>query len=162
MSSPFDPKHDAIRERIIFYADKYGIDRTHAIWQLWQESRFSRTASSGQANGIAQFTPETAARFGVNVWDVESSLDGWGRYMRFLLSRYSETYWLALAGYHSGEGSADKFKANGQIPASHPNAVNYVKIILGNVGAAAAGAPSMLSGWAAPVLVAVIAWLILD
>ncbi len=169
MASPFDSQHNAIRARIEYYADKYSIDRTHAIWQIWQESKFNPRASSGLAIGIAQFTPATAARFDVNVWDVESSLDGWGRYMRFLLNRYSGTYWLALAGYHSGEGNADKFKAAGQIPASHPNARNYVNIILGNVGAAnqpalgnvgAANQPASISPWL--IVVGVGVYLILE
>ncbi len=87
MKTPFDAEFEAIRNKIFIYADKYGIDRNIAVRQIWQESKFNPRASSGKANGIAQFTPATAARFGVDVWDVDSSLNGWGNYMSFLLNR---------------------------------------------------------------------------
>ncbi len=130
MKSPFDAEFNQIRERINFYADKYAIHRATAIWQIWQESKFNPRASSGKANGIAQFTPATAARFGVKVWDVESSLNGWGKYMRFLLDLFGGVYSLALAGYNAGEGAVKKYGR--QIP-PYTETKNYVKTILGNV-----------------------------
>lgn len=130
MANPLDSKYDSIRNTVINYANKYGIDTSIAIWQIWQESSFNPNASSGKANGIAQFTPATAARFGVNVSDVNSSLDGWGQYMSFLLNRYNGDYSKALAGYNSGEGNVDKY---GGIP-PFTETQNYVKTILTNAG----------------------------
>lgn len=92
------------------YAQRYGINENIAIAQINQESRFNPGAGSpAGAQGIAQFMPATARRFGVDVWDVNSSFDGWGRYMRWLLDRYNGNYSFALAGYNAGEGNVDKY-----------------------------------------------------
>jgi soluble lytic murein transglycosylase-like protein len=131
--SPFDSQFDAIRSRIVHYADRYGIDRTIAIWQIWQESKFNPQAqSSAGAKGIAQFMPATASRFGVNVWDVDSSLNGWGQYMRWLLDRsyIGGRYDLALAGYNAGEGRIQQYKG---IP-PFAETQKYVATILANAG----------------------------
>lgn len=104
MASPFDKKYNAIRSKIIYYADKHGIDANIAIWQIWTESRFNpKACSHANACGIAQFIPDTAKRFGVNRNDIDSSLDGYGKYMAVLLKRFNNRYDLALAGYNSGE-----------------------------------------------------------
>ncbi len=132
--SPFDSQFAGIVERIRFYARKYGIDETVAIWQIWQESKFNPNAQSGAgAKGLCQFMTATAARFGVNVWDIESSLDGWGRYMSWLLRQpyINGNYAFALAGYNAGEGNVKKY---GGIP-NFRETKNYVSIILGNAGA---------------------------
>lgn len=117
------------------YARRYGIDEAIAIAQIQQESSFNPRASSGEANGIAQFTPATARRFGVDVWDVESSFDGWGRYMRWLLDRFHGDYSLALAGYNAGEGRVDQY---GGIPPFRETQ-NYVAVILRNAGTSLPG-----------------------
>jgi soluble lytic murein transglycosylase-like protein len=143
MKSPFDAEFNQIRERINFYADKYAINRATAIWQIWQESKFNPRASSGKAHGIAQFTPATAARFGVNVWDVESSLNGWAKYMRFLLDLFGGVYSLALAGYNAGEGAVKKY--GNQIP-PFAETKNYVKTILGNVSGGGDGVAASSGG----------------
>lgn len=159
MASPFDSRHDAVRARIIYYADRYSIDRDVAIWQIWQESKFDPNAvSPAGAKGIAQFMPATASRFGVNVFDVESSLNGWGQYMRAMLDMFGGRVDLALAGYNSGE-NRNEYKAaareNRQVNWSvMPSGVqtetqNYVRVILANSGGssvspAPAGSSKML------------------
>jgi soluble lytic murein transglycosylase-like protein len=162
MASPFDSQYNSIRAKVIYYADKYGIDRNVAIWQIWQESKFVPTAhnNSSGADGIAQFVPATAREWSVNTKDVDSSLDGWGRYMVWIGKRpwINNDISLMLAGYNAGIGNVQKY---GGIP-PFTETKNYVSKILGSADAAAPGSPSMLSGWAAPVLVVLFAWLILD
>lgn len=118
---------EQIKQRVLYYANLYGINPSIALKQIHAESGFNPSASSGEANGVAQFTPATARRFGVNVWDVESSLNGWGKYMSWLLNRYNGDYSKALAGYNAGEGNVDKY--NGVPPFAET--INYVRKILG-------------------------------
>ena len=150
MASPFDSQYNAIRERIYHYADLYGIDRSVAIWQIWQENRFRSTGCSGAgACGIAQFIAATAARFGVDRDDVESSLNGWGKYMRWLLDRsyINGDIRLALGGYNAGEGRIIEY--NGLPPFRETQ--NYVRDIMAN----AASSPATIGGsWSEPGAVA--------
>jgi soluble lytic murein transglycosylase-like protein len=84
--------------------DRYGIDRSIAYAQINQESSFNPNAQSAYANGIAQFTPATAQRFGLtNPFDPAQSFEAYGKYMRLLLDRFFGRYDIALAGYNSGE-----------------------------------------------------------
>lgn len=145
MASPYDSRYNHIRSRIEHYADMYGIPRDVAVWQIWQESGFrSNVCSGANACGIAQFIPGTAARYGVNRNDVESSLDGWGRYMRDLLNMFGGRIDLALAGYNSGENRSEYRNAAREgreinwsiMPQGvRSETQNYVKGILRNAGA---------------------------
>ena len=131
MSSPFDSKYNDIRNKIIYYADQWGIPREIAIWQLWQENKF-KTGGCSWANacGIAQFIPSTARQYGVNVYDIDSSLNGWGRYMNHLLDMFNGDIRLALAGYNGGEGRLQQRGNNiSRMPAETRN---YVAIITAN------------------------------
>lgn len=122
---------EQLKALVVQTARRFGIDEKVALAQISQESGFNPKArSSVGAVGIAQFMPATAARFGVNVNSVESSLDGWGKYMSFLLKRYNGDYSKALAGYNAGEGNVDKYK--GVPPFAETQ--NYVKSILANAG----------------------------
>lgn len=134
MASPFDAKYTSIREKIALYANRYSLPVNVGIWQIWQESRFNpRVCSNKSACGIAQFIPATAARFGVNRNDIDSSLDGWGRYMSWLLRQpyINGNIELALAGYNAGEGAVKKYKG---IP-PFTETRNYVKTIMANARA---------------------------
>ncbi len=123
-------------------ADRYGIDREIAHRQIDQESRFNPNAVSGAgAQGIAQFIPSTAARFGLsNPFDPIASFDAWGRYMRLMLDMFGGRYDLALAGYNSGENRNEYAAAARQgrsinwavLPARVQSETrNYVTTILG-------------------------------
>lgn len=144
MASPFDSQYDVIRNKIIYYADQWGLPENIGIWQIWYESNYRTNANSGKARGIAQFTPATAARFGVDVTDVDSSLDGWGQYMAWLLQRpyINGNISLALAAYNAGEGSVQKY---GGVP-PFAETVSYVRKIMNSAGATADVSVSQTSG----------------
>lgn len=113
-NSPYDKKFEAIRAKITTVAKKYGIRPEIAIAQIWQESRFNPNARSPVgAAGIAQFMPATAREYGVNVADVDSSLDGYGRFMQRLLRMFGGDYPKALAAYNAGPG---RVKRAGGVP----------------------------------------------
>lgn len=129
MRSPLDDKYLFYTNKIRAVAKKYGIPPELGIWQLWQESRFqpSVTSSAG-AIGIAQFIPAAAQDYNVDPYDVDSSIDGWGRYMQNLYKRFGR--WdLALAGYNAGPGNVIKY--GNKVP-PFKETQEYVKIILGN------------------------------
>lgn len=100
------------------YGAQFGVDPNILLEQGRQESiNFKASVLSGQlrspkgAGGIAQFMPDTARRFGVDITSVESSIQGQAKYMRLLLDKFNGDYRLALAGYNAGEGR-DKFKSS--------------------------------------------------
>lgn len=81
--------------------------------QIYHESSWQEDASSGQANGIAQFTPDTWAEYGNggDVWDPEDAVDAQGRYMADMREKFEDVAEdeehlteLALAGYNAGGG----------------------------------------------------------
>lgn len=118
----------------------YGVDPGVLARQGAQESaNFNPRIISGQvkspagAAGIAQFMPDTAARYGVNPLDPKSAIDGQGRMMRDLLQKYNGDYKLALAAYNWGEGNVDNWIKSGANPAAMPQETrNYVQKIMGN------------------------------
>jgi soluble lytic murein transglycosylase-like protein len=139
-------------------ARKYGIDENLGLAQIKAESAFRVNANSGQAYGIAQFTPPTAARYNLqDRSDPVASLDAWGRYMRDLLQMFGGRYDLALAGYNSGENRKE-YKAaaasNRQVnwnvlPARvQTETRSYVSKILGDVGGAIANAATSAGHYA--------------
>lgn len=133
MASPYDSQYDSIRSRITYYANLYGVNPTIGIWQIWHENRFRNSGcSSANACGIAQFIPATAARFGVDRNNVESSLNGWGKYMSWLLKQpyINGNIAFALAGYNAGEG---RIKQYGGIP-PFKETKDYVAKILRDAG----------------------------
>jgi hypothetical protein len=57
-------------------AQEYGIPVSLFEWQIGQESGWNPNAQNGNASGIAQFMPGTAAEYGVNTSDPYSSITG--------------------------------------------------------------------------------------
>lgn len=68
-------------------------------WMLNQESGWNPNAQNGNASGIAQFMPATAAQYGVNTSDPYSSIKGAGSYLSNLLSSDGGNYTAALTQY---------------------------------------------------------------
>ena len=108
-------------------AIRYGLDPDIATRQIGVESNWNPKAQSpAGAQGISQFMPATAKRFGVDPWDPVSAIDGQMQYMRKLLDEFG-SYELALAAYNAGEGAVRKHKG---IP-PYKETQAYVKKILG-------------------------------
>lgn len=77
------------------------------------------------ARGIAQFMPETAKQYGVDVNDPVSSIKGAAHYLSDLYKQFG-SWELALAGYNAGPGAVQKY---GGIP-PYAETQNYVRSIL--------------------------------
>lgn len=130
-----------IQQLVAEKARAYGIDERIALAQIKQESAFNPNAQSGAgAQGLAQFMPGTAKRFGLaNPFDPVQAMDAWGKYMTYLLKFFGGRYDLALAGYNWGE-NRQVLKAaaanNSPFPADKVPAEtrNYVTRILGASG----------------------------
>lgn len=65
------------------------------------------TSSSG-AQGAFQFMPATAKRFGVDVTSVQSSAEGAGKYLAYLLKTFNGDLEKAVRSYHAGEGNVQR------------------------------------------------------
>lgn len=89
-------------------AQQYGIPTELFVAQIGQESSFDPNARNGNAVGIAQFMPRTAASMGVNPNDPTSALFGAAKYDSQLYSQYGS--WRdALSHYGTtanGDGKA--------------------------------------------------------
>jgi hypothetical protein len=87
-------------------AAKYGVPWNIFYWAIQGESSWNPNigASSAGAQGIAQFVPDTARQYGVNVSDPRSSLDGAARYLATLYKQ-SGSWTGALTGYLTGDPS---------------------------------------------------------
>lgn len=81
----------------------------------WQESRLNPNAHNKKsgAHGITQWMAKSAQGWKVNRYDVASSIDGTGRYLRSLIDRFGGRVDLALAGYNGGEGNIERWLKDG-------------------------------------------------
>ena len=128
-------------------ASKYGIDPAWLSKLLYQENGFKPTGtSSAGAQGIAQFMPGTAKRYGVDVNDPNSSIDGAAHYLSDNLKMFGGNVGLATAAYNWGEGNVQKWmKQGGSVP---KETQQYVSNITGTpitTWAGAGGASSRLA-----------------
>lgn len=128
------------------YARSYGIDPGIALAQLKRESANFRAdvvygpfVGGAGERGLSQFTPGTWARFGqgphTNAYNPDLALTAWGKYMSWLLARYSSDYAKALAGYNGGEGHVDRGTASSA-------ARRYAAEIMMSAGSQSAGSIS--------------------
>jgi hypothetical protein len=79
-------------------ANTYGIPQNLFIAQITQESSWNPNAQNGNAIGIAQFMPATAADLGVNPLDPTSALYGAAKYDKQLYSQYG-SWQQAMSAY---------------------------------------------------------------
>ncbi len=114
------------------YGKQYNVDPNLLVAQGGQESGFKSGAVSNKgAKGIAQFEPGTAAEYGVNVNDPESSVRGQAHLMSDLLNRTNDVS-LSLAGYNSGHHyGVDRLRRNLQ---NIPETRDYNKRIQSRYG----------------------------
>jgi soluble lytic murein transglycosylase-like protein len=112
-------------------AKQYGISPAILFALLQTESGFDPNAvshdSAGNpiAYGIAQFTPETAQAYGVNVNDPQSSIYGAAHYLSDLFKKFGN-YSSALAAYNAGPQAVTKY---GGVP-PYAETQNYVAKVL--------------------------------
>lgn len=128
-------------------AAKYGIDSSWLTRLLYQENGFKPTGTSpAGAQGIAQFMPGTATRYGVNVNDPASSIEGAAHYLSDNLKMFGGNTGLATAAYNWGEGNLQSWlKRGGAVP---KETQDYVSNITGTpitTWAGAGGASSRLA-----------------
>ena len=79
-------------------AQQYGVPTSLFLAQINQESGFNPYAQNGNATGIAQFMPGTAAQFGINPADPVQSLYAAAKYDAQLFKQYG-TWEDALTHY---------------------------------------------------------------
>jgi len=98
-----------IKEKVKFYARKYGLPERLFTELVRAESNFNpRAVSPKGAMGLCQLMPQTAKRFGVkDPFDPDENLNAGARYLRELYNRYRD-WKLALAAYNAGEGAVEK------------------------------------------------------
>lgn len=110
---PFDAL--VLATRAISAARGEGLDYGFFCATLLQESAFDPRALSGAgAVGIAQFTLDTAAAYGVDPYDWEDAMRGsaslLGSYLRAYDGRYPDPYAATLAAYNAGPGAVERYK----------------------------------------------------
>ncbi len=118
----YTPMIDDVAERTRLYPELL-----HAVVRA--ESAYNPHAvSRAGAVGLMQLMPDTARRFGVtNSRDPRENLEGGARYLRHLLTKFSNNLKLALAAYNAGENAVIKY--GNKIP-PYPETRNYVKKVI--------------------------------
>lgn len=138
-------KVSALADKYNFAAkeEKANLPRGLIAATIMQESKGNTYDSKGRiltsesgAQGVAQFMPDTAKRFNVNVADVNSSADGIVSYYKVLLKRSSGNLEKAISAYHAGEGNVDKGTNIGPVNRQ------YVKNVKGYIAGANGMTPS--------------------
>ena len=115
------------RDMIDTHSKTYGVPpaiiaanlETEAHWQT------NKTSSAG-AQGVAQFTPDTAREYNVNVNDPDSSIKGMAAYMKDLIDQFGDPI-LAAGAYNAGPGRMQEYVQNGRpLPAETVNHMRKV------------------------------------
>ncbi|WP_080995820.1 lytic transglycosylase domain-containing protein [Comamonas testosteroni] len=122
-SSPTDPDEshiarsrasshgmDSIRRLAVASGTRHGVDPASVLALIEVESRFNTHAVSAKgARGLMQLMPATALQYGVttaaDLHRPEVNIDAGTRHLKVLLTRYQNSWPLALAAYNAGEGA---------------------------------------------------------
>lgn len=106
----------AVAQKIVAAADRYGVDRSFALSIGYQETQFNQGCQSPVgAIGVMQLMPETARGLGVNPWDTDQNIDGGVRYLKQMLVKFDGNEQLAAAAYNAGPNRQSL--QEGRIPA---------------------------------------------
>ena len=89
---------------IQFAAKEFGVDPDVLHGIAYAESRYNPKAVSPKgAQGMMQFMPDTAKRFGIDPNDPEQAIFGAAQYLKENLDKFGGDYAKAVAGYNWGE-----------------------------------------------------------
>ena len=114
------------RDMVETHSKTYGVPPALIAAGLEVESGFSNQISSAGAKGIAQFMDATAAQYGVDVNDPDSSIKGMAAYMKDLMSQFGDPI-LAAGAYNAGPGRMQEYVQNGRpLPAETVNHMRKV------------------------------------
>lgn len=105
-SIPWVKYHD----QIVASATKHGVPAKFlgAVLTVENSTGNPTLKSAAGAVGVAQFMPQTAARFGIDPTDPRQSIDAAGKYLSMLYREFGSLD-LAAAGYNAGEGNVRKY-----------------------------------------------------
>jgi soluble lytic murein transglycosylase-like protein len=125
--------NEDIQQKVVDYANAYGIDPNVALAQIARESSFNaKNVGPLGERGLGQFTADTWASYGYgsfdNAFDVDYNLTAWGNYMSALLGMFGWDYAKALQGYNGGP----RWVLNGTVSSA---AQGYAAAILAQAGA---------------------------
>jgi hypothetical protein len=90
-----------------------------AVIDFENRGQWSNKTSPSGAKGIAQFMPDTAREFGVNVNDPVSSVQGAAKYLKYLIDYFQGDTRLAVLAYNGGMGNIKRY--GGPIPGNKEN-----------------------------------------
>lgn len=89
---------------IQFAAKEFGVDPDILHGIAYAESRYNPKAVSPKgAQGMMQFMPDTAKRFGIDPSDPEQAIFGAAQYLKENLDKFKGDYGKAVAAYNWGE-----------------------------------------------------------
>ena len=126
-TNPRNASQEQIRQMVADEARRQGIDPNFAMAIAEQESRFRQSALSAVgARGVMQLMPATAAKLGVNPYDLRDNIRGGVAYLKQIVGMYPGRLDLVAAGYNAGPHRQSL--RNGNIPkiAETQNYVNMV------------------------------------
>jgi len=126
-NNPRNATQEQIRQMVADEARRQGVDPNFAMAIAEQESRFRQSAVSAVgARGVMQLMPATAAKLGVNPYDLQGNIRGGVAYLKQIMGMYPGRLDLVAAGYNAGPYRQSL--QNGNIPAIRETQ-NYVNVV---------------------------------
>lgn len=115
------------RDMIETHSKTYGVPPALIAAGLEEESQWqTNKPSPAGAKGMAQFMDATAAQYGVDVNDPDSSIKGMAAYMKDLMAQFGDPI-LAAGAYNAGPGRMQEYVQNGiPLPAETVNHMRKV------------------------------------